>query len=209
VNRQYSVGAHTVTPWRGNLDLVAEARYRWIAAHIMCHEGELRGWLRRYARTLSASDIDDLVQEAYARLWEADLTSVLNGRSYFYAVVRNLFLEHARRARIVPMERLGEIDALRIPSEDPGPDRQANARQELERLIRIVDGLPAQCARAFRLQKFAGLSQREIAAEMRISEKTVEKHLATALLKVLDALTRETEGVAVIFNREEQRRSPA
>jgi RNA polymerase sigma factor (sigma-70 family) len=189
----------------GGLNVVEEARYRWIAAHIMCHEGELRGWLRRYARSLSASDIDDLVQEAYTRLWESDLSSVSNGRSYFYATVRNLFLEQLRRARIVPMERLGEIEALRIPTEDPGPDRQVSARQELDRLVRIVEALPPQCARAFRLQKFSGLSQREIAHEMGISEKTVEKHLATALLKVLEALTRETDGATAALPCENAR----
>jgi RNA polymerase sigma factor (sigma-70 family) len=105
--------------------------------------------------------------------------------------VRNLLVEHARHARIVPMERLGEIEALRIPSEEPGPERHVTARQELERLLVIVEGLPEQSRRAFCLQKFNGMSQREIAAEMGISEKTVEKHLASALVRVLKALTHE------------------
>ena len=173
-----------------------QSRHRWIAAHILPHEGEVRGWLRRHAHTLSAADVDDLIQEAYARLWRADFSAVGNGRSYFFTIVRNLLLEHVRRARIVPMERLGEIEALRIPSEEPGPERQVTARQELERLERIVESLPEQCRQAFRLQKFRGLSQREIAAAMSISEKTVEKHLASALVRVLKSVTEEA-GLAV------------
>jgi len=149
--------------------------------------------LRRHIYTLAATDIDDLVQEAYARLWLADFACVTDGRSYFFGVIRNLLLQRARRARIVPMERLGEIEALRIPSEEPGPERHVTARQELERLLAIVDGLPDQCQRAFKLQRFHGLSQREIAKEMNISEKTVEKHLAAALLRVLKALTMEQD----------------
>jgi RNA polymerase sigma-70 factor (ECF subfamily) len=178
--------------------VITDARHRWIATHVMCHERELRKWLRHHAGSLSSSDIDDLVQEAYTRLWQAELDSITDGRSYLYAVARNLFLDHARRARLVPMERLGEIEALRIPADDPGPDREANARQELERLVRIVDGLPVKCARAFRLQKFAGLSQREIAHEMGISEKTVEKHLANALARVSYAITAESEGAPML-----------
>ncbi len=173
------------------------ARHLWLAAQILPHEGEVRGWLRRHAHSLSATDTDDLIQEAYSRLWLADFATIKNGRSYFYAVVRNLLLEHVRRARIVPMERLGEIEALRVPSEDPGPERSVTARQELERLEQIVKSLPEQCQRAFRLQKFRGLSQREIAAEMCISEKTVEKHLATALLRVLKWVRDEEEGSKV------------
>jgi RNA polymerase sigma-70 factor (ECF subfamily) len=142
---------------------------------------------------LNPHDIDDLLQEAYTRLWTAEYIHITNGRSYLFAVVRNLLLEQARHARIVPMERLGEIDALLIPSEEPGPDRRANARQELERLERVVSNLPEQCRRAFQLQKFQSLSQREIALEMNITEKTVEKHLAVALVRVLDALKEDTD----------------
>lgn len=172
-----------------------EARHRWIASHILTHEAEVRGWLRRHVHTLSSSDADDLIQEAYARLWLTDFSHIGNGRSYFYTTVRNLLLEHARRARIVPMERLGEIEGLRIPSEEPGPERLVSARQELERLLRLVESLPEQCQRAFRLQKFHGYSQREIAEAMHITEKTVEKHLATALLRVLNAIQEEEREV--------------
>jgi DNA-directed RNA polymerase specialized sigma24 family protein len=44
-------------------------RHQWIADHILPWEAEVRRWLGRYTRTLRADDIDDLIQEAYARLW--------------------------------------------------------------------------------------------------------------------------------------------
>ena len=169
------------------------ARHHWVASYILPHEGEVRGWLRRRVRSLNAHDIDDLLQEAYTRLWTAEYAHIINGRSYLFAVIRNLLLEQARHARIVPMERLGEIDALLIPSEEPEPDRRVSARQELERLERIVADLPMQCRRAFQLQKFQNLSQRQIAVEMNIKEKTVEKHLAVALVRVLDALKEDPD----------------
>jgi len=169
------------------------ARHHWVASYILPHEAEVRGWLRRRVRTLNAHDIDDLLQEAYARLWTGAYSHITNGRSYLFAVIRNLLLEQARHARIVPMERLAEIDALLIPSEEPGPDRRLSARQELERLEGIVAGLPEQCRRAFQLQKFQNLSQREIALEMNITEKTVEKHLAVALVRVLEAFKEDSD----------------
>jgi RNA polymerase sigma factor (sigma-70 family) len=181
------------------------ARHHWVASHILPHEGEVRGWLRRRVRTLTAADIDDLMQEAYTRLWSAEYRHITNGRSYLFAVIRNLLVEQARHARIVPMERLGEIDALLIPSEEPGPDRRVSARQELDRLERIVADLPEQCRRAFQLQKFQSLSQREIAQEMNITEKTVEKHLAVALLRVLDALKKDTQDTEPVSERPQPR----
>jgi RNA polymerase sigma factor (sigma-70 family) len=168
-----------------------QARYLWMAAHILPYEGEVRGWLRRHVRTLSAADVDDLLQEAYARLWPGDFTRILNGRSYLYTVIRNLLAEQARRARIIPMERMGEIEALTITSIESEPERRVSARQELARLQVIIASLPTQCRRAFELQKLQGFSQREIAKEMQISEKTVEKHLARALARVISALSEE------------------
>jgi RNA polymerase sigma factor (sigma-70 family) len=170
------------------------ARHQWVATHVLPHEGEVRAWLRRHVHSLSPSDIDDLIQDAYARLWSVEFSHITNARGYLFAIIRNLLLENARRARIVPMERLGEIEMLRIPSEEPGPDRRVSARQELERLERMVAGLPEQCRRAFQLQKFQCLSQRQIALKMNIAERTVEKYLAIALGRVLDALKQDGEG---------------
>jgi RNA polymerase sigma-70 factor (ECF subfamily) len=166
----------------------AQARYQWIADHILSIEGEVRGWLRRHMHTLSASDIDDLLQESYARVWSANLAGIGNGRSYFYTVIRNLLLEQARRARIVPMERMGEIEELRLISDEPGPEQRASARQEFEKLQRVIANLPTQCRRAFEMRRLEGYSQREIAERMGISEKTVEKHVAKALARVIESM---------------------
>jgi RNA polymerase sigma-70 factor (ECF subfamily) len=165
------------------------SRYRWIAAHILPHEGELRGWLRRRLSSFNGNDADDLVQEAFARIWAADFSTIRSGRAYLYATVRHLLAEYARRSRIVPIELLGEIDSLNLISEEPGPDRQVGARQELARLRAIVALLPGQCRRVFELRKFEGLSLREVAQHMGLSEKTVENHLTRALARLGEALS--------------------
>lgn len=168
-----------------------EARYRWIATHIFTCEGEVRRWLRRNIPTLPLDEHDDLLQEAYARLWEIDFTGITNGRSYFYSIVRNLVVEQSRRARIVPMERMSEIETLRMVSEEPGPERRVTSRQELERLLRIIATLPAKCRQVFELRSFEGCSRPEIAQRMGISHRTVENHLRKALDRVGDTLAQD------------------
>jgi len=170
-------------------------RLHWVDTHILPLEGEVRGWLGAHARTLDAADVDDIVQEAFARIWTANLAQITNPRAYFYTVVRHLLAERARHARVVPMERMGEIESLRIICGEPGPERRVSARQELTRLLKLVAELPRQCRRAFELRKFDGLPQREIARMMNISEKTVEKHLAKALLRVMHAMADDTNSL--------------
>jgi RNA polymerase sigma factor (sigma-70 family) len=164
------------------------ARYRWLAANILPHEPELRGWLRRRLRAFNENDADDLVQEAFSRIWVAEFGSIRNGRAYLFATVRHLLAEYARRSRIVPIELLGEIDSLNLISDEPGPERRVSARQELERLQAIVALLPLQCRRVFELLKFEGLSHRDVAQRMGLSEKTVENHLTRALARIGAAL---------------------
>ncbi len=164
------------------------ARLAWLVRFIVPYEAQARGWLFRHVRTLSAADADDLVQEAYARLWVLDLESIANPRAYFVAIIRNLVGEQVRRAKIIPMERMGEIEALNIISEDPGPERRVSARSELEQLRQILETLPPQCRRAFELRKFDGLTIREAAGILGVTESAVEKLLARALAKILDAM---------------------
>jgi RNA polymerase sigma factor (sigma-70 family) len=160
------------------------ARYRWIAANILPHEPELRGWLRQRLGSFNENDFDDVVQEAFARIWSADFARIRNGRAYLFATVRHLLGEYARRSRIVRIELLGEIDSLNLISEEPGPERRVSARQEVERLQAIVSSLPVQCRRVFELLKFEGLSHRDVAQRMGLSEKTVENHLTRALARI-------------------------
>lgn len=171
------------------------AKYRWIAQHILPLEAEVRLWLRAHMRSLTIADIDDLIQESYVRLWPAEFATIMNPRAYLYRTLRNLVYERARHARVVPMELMGEIDDLGVISDEPGAERRLSARQELDRLKRIVAELPPQCRKAFELRKFENLSQREIAARMGVSEGTVEKHLAKALSRLLEARA-EGEGTA-------------
>jgi RNA polymerase sigma-70 factor (ECF subfamily) len=88
---------------------------------------------------------------------------------------------------------------LNIVSDEPGPDRQMGARQELDRLRVVVAALPGQCRRVFELRKFEGLSHRDVANRMGLSEKTIENHLTRALARI-------TEVLAACTNREQSER---
>lgn len=161
-------------------------RASWIAMHILPYEREVRRWLAGRRLLGRGYDVDDIVQEAYARIGDADVSTIRNPRAYFFQTVRNLVLEHRKRDRIVPFEGLADCDLQGVMAQDPDPERVVSDRQDISRLEAVLASLPPQCRQAFVLRKVHGLSQREIAARMGLSESTVEKHLAKALRLVLE-----------------------
>jgi RNA polymerase sigma-70 factor (ECF subfamily) len=161
----------------------------------MPHEPGVRAWLQQSA--VSGADIDDLIQEAYCKL--AGLDSVEHiGRpdSYFFQLVRNLLMDQMRRARVVRIDTVAEIDTLSVLSDAPSPERIATSRQELERVRRLIAALPERCRRVFELRKIEGVSQREIAARLGISESAVENEGVRGMRLIMQALRAEGTGVA-------------
>ena len=167
-------------------------RHQWIADHILPWEAEVRRWLSRYTRTLQAQDVDDLIQEAYARLWSADFTRVRDGRTFLYSVVRNALQDQLRRARVVQIECVAEIESFNV-DEAPGPERLVSAHQQYERLLRVLKRLTPQRQIVYQLRKFEGLSLREIAGKLGLAEKTVENLLRLAQAQVMEALFADGE----------------
>jgi RNA polymerase sigma-70 factor (ECF subfamily) len=186
------------------MDDSTRLRHQWIADHVLPWEAEVRRWLSRYTRTLSAHDIDDLMQEAYARLWSSDFSHVRNARRFLYTIVRNVLQDQLRRARVVRIESVAEIDTLEVDG-TPGPERWASARQQFEHLVRVLQILTPQRRAVYQLRKLEGLPLREIALQMGLAEKTIENLLRLAQAQVIKALF--AEGEAADFTGEKDHES--
>jgi len=155
-------------------------RAEWLARHICPHEPALRRWLTR--RPSFRYDIDDVVQEAYAKL--ATLPSVehiTNPRAYFFRTAFTVLVNETRRAQVVSIDMGAELDRLDLESQDVPPDVEAESRQELRLVAEAIAQLPTKCREAFILRKVHGLSQREAALQLGIAESTVEKHVGRGI----------------------------
>ena len=163
-------------------------RIRWFAREVLPHETDVRRWLARHIRALPNCDFDEIVQEAYARLWATSPERIVNARAYFFVTARHVVGEILRRARVVSIETMADIDTLNVPDGDGGPERRVSGREELEQMRRALAKLSPKCRMAFELRKFEGMSQRQIAERMGISESTVEKHLIKGLRGVMSEM---------------------
>lgn len=168
-----------MTVWR---DMVEFDRQTWFAQQILVHEARLRSYLRRFMR--GRSDIADGIQETYARLLslpDGALVGIRHPHAFLFAAARNVALEWTRRERMIFRDLMAESGATSVLDDRPSAYEQLSTRQELNLLARAIASLPERCRQVLTLRKLYGLSQKEIAARLGISENTVEKHTANGV----------------------------
>lgn len=158
----------------------------WVAREVIVHEASLRGWLRR---TMNVDDVEDIIQESYCRIASlTDVSHIRSGRAYLFTTARMLVLEKIRRSRVVSIDTAIEIEKIDPADDHPSPEQVASGQQELRRVKRLIDALPERCRNVFRLRKIEGLSQREVAQALNLSEHTVENDVAKGLRLILKAV---------------------
>ncbi|USQ98462.1 RNA polymerase sigma factor [Caulobacter sp. RL271] len=172
---------------------MSEGRARvvaWLGREILPHEAAVRAWLRR--SFAAAGDVDDIIQETYCRL--AALTNIEHidePRGYFFQAARSVALEQIRRARVVRIETVSEIESLDLALEEPSAERIVSGRRELERVRGLIAALPERCRRIFEMRKIEGVPQREIARRLGVTEHVVENEAVRGLRAILAAMTEQ------------------
>ncbi|MEZ5543646.1 MAG: sigma-70 family RNA polymerase sigma factor [Lysobacteraceae bacterium] len=152
----------------------------WFAREILIHEEALMHFLRR--AWSQPSELADLRQETYVRVYEAAAQALpTSPKSFLFSIARNLMTDRLRRGRVVSIEAVGDIDALNVLVDELSPERWLGTRQMFRRLADAFDLLPDRCREVVWLRRVEELPQREVAARLGISEKTVEKHLAKGM----------------------------
>ena len=167
-----------------------DARADLLAAYLERRDDLVRFFTQRLR---SAAAAEDLVQDIYLRLAAvARDADVRNPAGYLYRLGSNLMLDRLRGERRAAARdhdwRQGHrtvIGAEEV-SEDPWADDVVAARQRLAMVVEVLQALPAQTQRVFRMHKFEGLSHSEVAQTLGISRSAVEKH-CMAVLKRLAA----------------------
>lgn len=164
---------------------------RWISHAILPHESDVRRWLHRYAS--ARIEADDLIQECYARIARGtDPSMVRNARAYFFRVAKNLLIEIVRRQKLIRIEALAEIDASLVIDEQVPADQQVQDREELSFVMTMMERLPPTSREILYLRRVEGLSQRETASRLGISENVVEKRTGAGLRRLVE-LMRDAE----------------
>ena len=187
VERSDNFGSAGLAP-ADTSDAVARAD-AWFAREILPLEASLMQFLQHNWRL--KSEIPDLRQEVYTRVYESALKRIPEKPKHFlFATARNLLIDRARQARVIPIDAASDMDALDPASDTPGPDQIVMARDELRRLQAALEKLSPRCREAVVLGRIQGLSRREIASRMGVTEGTAAQYLAEGIAALVEHLQR-------------------
>jgi RNA polymerase sigma-70 factor (ECF subfamily) len=141
--------------------------------------------VHRFALYLSgdAALADDLVSEAFVRVWTArDRVELTTVRGYLFAIVRNLFLQQRRRDR-----QRAPLDE-RIASDAPGPEELALDHGRLRAVLEALDALPEIDRAAVLMRADERMPYEEIAAALGISTVAARVKVHRARLRLAETI---------------------
>ncbi len=127
---------------------------------------------------------EDIVQELFVNLFEKKETfqSKTLSKSYLYKAVHNRCINHNKyqklRKEINPVIQ----ESMSQVPEDP---LQLSAFIEFQdKFLQVLEELPPKSRQVFEMNKMEGIKNQEIADSLKLSKRTVQKHIYLALKRL-------------------------
>lgn len=134
---------------------------------------------------LSRSTVQDVFVMLFDKKEEITVHTSLN--SMMHQMVRNRCLNLLKRDKM----KRAHHQQIFLQSDEIEQPLETLEYQELENAIySIVEDLPAQCKRIFKLSRIKGKSNQEIADSLQLSKRTVETQISNALKQLRIGLRR-------------------
>lgn len=154
--------------------------------------------LRKIRPCASDQDIEDILQDTYINTHESSLKQEIRFPKAFMVKtairLANRQISAAQRVDCdvdIDQRSNQNLSFYDVSDFCSQTENEVFSRQDFGFLCESVNELPEQCGKVFVLKKVYGLSQREIAEQLGISESTVEKHVAKGLRRVMQAHNRQ------------------
>jgi len=132
---------------------------------------------------------EEIVSDVFINIWRRrkNIQEIKNLKLYLYVSAKNITFNYLKKLH---RENLTDIDAVEIELEDPFADPGAAmiTREMNLKLKTAINALPPRCKLVYTLIKEDGLSYKQTAQLLGISESTVDNQISIALKKISSAI---------------------
>ncbi len=147
------------------------------------HQQWLYEWLRK--KLGHAEQASDLVQDTFVKVLQTrdTLIGIQEPRAYLTTIAKNLMLDQIRRRQIEQayQEELALID--NVMDSVPSLEEQVMLIQAIDQICAVLAKVSEKAQKAFLWHYLEGRTHKEIAVELDVSTKMVQKYLAQCLVQ--------------------------
>lgn len=142
-----------------------------------------------YSNLGDAEPAKGMVQEIFKSLWERKDELEINQsiERYLFRSAKFKVFEYIRNKKI--REQHHEQISTSQVSALNDTENTVIANSLSERISLLIDKLPTQCRRVFKMSREQGLTNKEIAKDLLISERAVEYHISKAVTTLKSSLS--------------------
>lgn len=151
------------------------------------HNEALVRFLR--VRLDSVEEAREVAQEAYVRLLQLDQpNAVSHFRAFLFRTAANLAIDRVRKRQHARRHQ----SLTFFDQEGPAIEETAVLQEKIKLVEKYLAELPPKCRKAFLLARFRDMTTKDIASQMRLSERSVRNYILQAVSYCRNRLDKET-----------------
>ena len=162
------------------------------------HYAELCGFANKYLEDLESAE--EIVQAFFVKFWEnrETVNAKTSQRSYIFTSVKNACLNQIKHIKI--REEYKVVNQREMEDSQYAVDDEFEATELDQKIRKSIESLPEGRRRVFIMSRFDGLKYKEIAEKLKISVKTVENQMGSAIKYLKSELSDYLVTLVLMFN---------
>lgn len=170
------------------------------------HSDKINEWICEIALSDSQSafkslyvsspvEAEEIISDTFLALWNnrKSLPEIGNFNSYIYSLARNKAISQYRTRHMEKVDMDENMIDL-FAHTDTTPENELITKESIDLLNQAINTLPDKCKMAFKLIREDKMKYKDAANILQISVKTLEAHIATAVRKLREALSKDITG---------------
>lgn len=148
---------------------------------ILYHRYWKRMLYKAVVKLQSDTDAEEVVQDAFTDIWKSrHRIKIQNSfHTYIAAIIRYKVMAKMASNKREIADYVEDVYKLHV--EDNATEQWLGFNELRNEIEKSVKALPEKCQLVFRMSREGGMSDKEIAQDLKISQKTVEAHVSRAL----------------------------